>query len=226
VLVCKLLEFCALMLMLALSLLGPFSSFAAEFRGPLKVAAGVCIGLVVGVVLLAHNAQRLAAWLDGRHRGPRARAFLHEVGEGLGTARSFRGMGVALVYSALPVLASATAYGLALEASGVPGGRFAGPVVLGAIALGQSAVGIPADTGIYYFLTSWTARKLGASADAAAAYAVLTHLATVVTQMTVGAISLWIRKIRWQDLRRRRDMAAEALREVEVPIPPRVRVAP
>jgi hypothetical protein len=69
--------------------------------------------------------------------------------------------------------------------------------------------------GIYYLLTSWSARKLGASPDAAAAFAALTHLGTVVAHVGVGAVSLWLRKIRWQELRRGTHQAAEAAREVE-----------
>jgi hypothetical protein len=91
---------------------------------------------------------------------------------------------------------------LGLRAFGIEQGLWAGPIVLGAIALGQSVLVIPAGTGLYYFVTSWTARALGASAEQAAAYAVLTHLGTILTQMGMGAVSLWVRGIRWKDLKR------------------------
>lgn len=215
VVVCKLLEFCALMLLVFATLLGPFREMAGELSGVLRIAAPVALGLVVGVVLLAHHAQGISAWLDGRGRLPHARTFLREVGEGLGTARSFRGMAVALAYSALPVLSSVVAYGIALESIGVTDGRYAGPIVIAAISLGQSAVGLPAGMGVYYFLSSWTARKLGAGSDEAAAFAALSHAATVAAQVSVGAASLWVRKIKWHELRRRTQLAAEAAREVE-----------
>ncbi|MET0402250.1 MAG: lysylphosphatidylglycerol synthase domain-containing protein, partial [Cystobacter sp.] len=52
--VCKLLEFTALMGLVALSFLGPFGAKMAEFSGPLRIAVGLCVGLILVVVLLAH----------------------------------------------------------------------------------------------------------------------------------------------------------------------------
>jgi hypothetical protein len=46
-------------------------------------------------------------------------------------------------------------------------------------------------------------------------FAALTHLGTVLAHVSMGAISLWARKVRWQELRRRTHQAAEAVREVE-----------
>ena len=212
--VCKLLEFAALMLLVAGSLMGPFAQTMQQFAGGLRIAAVVCVALVVVVVLLAHYARPMAQALERKDRLPKARGFLTNVADGLGTARSFRGMAVALLFSIPPVLAPAMAYGLALKGLGVPGGLFAGAVVLGAIALGQGTPGIPAGMGIYYFVTSWAARSLGASPEDAAAFSALTHLGTFLTQLSVGAISVWIRKIRWSELRRRKDIALEAAREM------------
>jgi hypothetical protein len=124
-------------------------------------------------------------------------------------------MAVALFFSTLPELTSAVAYGIGLQALEVPRGIYAGPLVLGAIALGQSAVGIPADVGLYYLMSSWAARKLGADGQAAAAFAALTHLGMLFSQLAVGGVSLWIRKIRWKDLRRRSHLAAAAARDAE-----------
>jgi uncharacterized membrane protein YbhN (UPF0104 family) len=211
--VCKLLEFAALMLLVALSFLGPFGDTMARFSSGLKVAVGVCLGLVVVVVLLARYASALSAALERRGRFHKAQVFLHHVADGLGTARSLRGMLRALVYSIPPVLAPATAYGLGLSAIGVEGGLFAGIVVLGAIAMGQATPGLPAGTGIYYFVTSWAARNLGASPEDAAAYAMLTHLGTILTQIAVGGVSVWVRKIRWRDLRRSGQVAKETARQ-------------
>ena len=220
VLVCKLLEFCALLLLVAACLLGPFRGWAGQFQTALHVAIPVCVALVTLVVLLAHYAESLAQALQRRARLPRLQKFLHEVGEGLGTATSFKGMLAALFFSVFPVLASSAAYGIGLASLGVPHGAWAGPLVLGAIALGQTAVGIPTDVGIYYFVTSWAARQLGADAEAAAAFAALTHLATLLSQMAVGSISVWARKIRWKDLRRRSHLAAEAARAAETHLEP------
>lgn len=216
VIVCKLLEFAALMLLVALSFLGPFGRTMSRFSGALVPAMVVCLVLVALVVMLAHFSLPLSRLLE--HRLPKVRGFLIETGEGLGTARTFRGMALALVYSVGPVLAPAIAYGMGLHGLGIPGGLFAGAVVLGAIALGQSAIGVPVGMGMYYFVTSWAARSLGATPQQAAAYATFTHLTTVVTQVGIGAVSLWIRRIRWSDLKRRGSLAAEAARHaVEEP---------
>ena len=212
--VCKLLEFAALMLLVAVSFLGPFGATMSRFAAAARVAVVVCLGLVAVVVLLAHHSRPLSAWLEARGRFPKVQMFLVNVGEGLGTARSLRGMARLLAFSLAPVLAPAVGYGLGLSGLGIEGGVFAGAVVLGAIALGQSAIGVPAGTGIYYFVTSWSARSLGASEAEAAAYAALTHLGTIATQLGVGAISLWARKIKLGELKRRRELATEAVERV------------
>jgi glycosyltransferase 2 family protein len=222
--VCKLLEFAALMLLVAASFLGPFAETMAQFETALKVAVSLCIGLVALVVLLAHYSIPLARALHRRHRLPRAQNLLQHVGDGLGTARSFRGMAVALLFSVGPVLAPALAYGLALRGLGISGGLFAGAVVLGAIALGQALPGVPAGLGLYYFVTSWVARSLGASEADAAAFSTLTHLGTVFSQISVGAVSVFLRKIRLRDLRRGGSLAREAAHHVAheavEPVPP------
>ncbi|NVJ00518.1 flippase-like domain-containing protein [Myxococcus sp. AM009] len=212
--VCKLMEFAALMLLVTLSLLGPFGQTLSRFQGELKVAVSLCVGLVALVVLLAHWSGPLAFALHKRHKLPRVEGFLHHVSEGLGTARSFTGMAKVFVFSVGPVLASALAYGLALQGIGISGGLFAGAVVLGAISLGQSLPGVPAGMGIYYFVTSWAARSLGASPEDAAAFSTLTHLGTVISQVAVGAVSVHLRKIRIRDLRKGGSLAREAASHV------------
>ncbi len=214
VLVCKLLEFAALMLLVALSFLGPFGETMARFSGALRIAVSLCVGLVALVVLLAHYSAPLVEALRRRHRMPRLQSFLGHVSDGLGTARSFRGMAVALAFSVGPVLVSALAYGLGLRGLGITGGLFAGAVVLGAISLGQSTPGVPAGMGLYYFVTSWAARSLGAPAEDAAAFATLTHLGVVFSQVSVGAWSVHKRGIRLRDLRRGGRLARDAAEEV------------
>ncbi|HEY8205921.1 MAG TPA: lysylphosphatidylglycerol synthase domain-containing protein [Myxococcaceae bacterium] len=212
--VCKLMELAALMLLVAVSFLGPFRETMSRFEVATRAAVVLCVGLMALVVLLAHHSHGLSAWLEARGRFPKVQMFLVNVGTGLGTARSLRGMAALLLFSIAPVLAPALGYGLGLSGLGIQGGVFAGPVVLGAIALGQTAIGVPAGTGIYYFVTSWSARSLGATEAQAAAYAALTHLATIVTQLAVGAISVWVRKIKLSELRRRKDLAADAVEQV------------
>jgi uncharacterized protein (TIRG00374 family) len=222
--VCKLLEFAALMLLVALSFLGPFGKTMVHFKGTLVVALWLCVGLVALVVLLAHYSRPLAHTLHRRHRMPRLQNLLVHMADGLGTARSFRGMAVALAWSVGPVLAPSVGYGMALHGLGIPGGLFAGAVVLGAIALGQSVPGVPAGMGLYYFVTSWAARSLGASEADAAAFSTLTHLGTVIANIVVGAISVHQRKLRLKDLRRGGSLAREAAHHVAheavEPVPP------
>ncbi|WP_163998398.1 lysylphosphatidylglycerol synthase transmembrane domain-containing protein [Pyxidicoccus caerfyrddinensis] len=212
--VCKLMEFAALMLLVSASLLGPFGGTLARFQGELKVAVYLCIGLVALVVLLAHWSAPLAHAMHRRHKLPRLESFLHHLSEGLGTARSFVGMARVFVFSVGPVLASALAYGMALHGIGISGGLFAGAVVLGAISLGQSLPGVPAGMGLYYFVTSWAARSLGATPEDAAAFSTLTHLGTVISQVAVGAWSVHVRKIRIRDLRKGGSLAREAAHHV------------
>lgn len=221
VVVCKLLEFTALVSLATLSLLGPAGDVLDEFRKPLRIAAFGCAGLVLVIVMLAHFAEPLAKWLHSKHRFPKIQVFLFEVAEGLGTARSFRGMAIALLFSVPPVMVNALAYGSGLHGMGLEGGIFAGAVILGAIALGQSTPGLPVGMGVYYFVTSWMARKFGASPSEAAAYATLTHLATLLTQLSVGGISVWIRRMGWKELirgtKRAREEQRHVVEEVEAP---------
>jgi hypothetical protein len=98
---------------------------------------------------------------------------------------------------------------------GLRHGLFAGAVVLGAIAVGQSTPGLPVGMGVYYFVTSWMARKLGAAPQDAAAYAALTHVTTLLTNIGVGAISVWKRGLGLRELIRRTRRAREEVRQVE-----------
>jgi glycosyltransferase 2 family protein len=222
--VCKLLEFAALMILVALSFTGPFGETMARYSGALKVAVSLCVGLVALVVLLAHYSGDLARALARRHRLPRLQHLLSHLYDGLGTARSFRGMAVAMLFSVGPVLASALAYGPGLRGLGVHGGLFAGAVMLGAISLGQSTPGVPAGMGLYYFVTSWAARSLGAAAEDAAAFSTLTHLGVVLSQVSLGGWSVHKRGIRLKDLRRGGKLARSAVEEVahvDDPVPAR-----
>lgn len=212
--VCKLLEFAALMLLVGLSFLGPFARTLDRFSVGLRWAIAACAGLVLLVVVLARYSGAVAARLKQSNRWPKLEAFLVNVSVGLGTARSVSGLARVLLLSIPPVLAPALGYGLGLHSVGVRGGLFAGAVVLGVIALGQAVPGFPAGTGIYYFSTSWVARELGGSPVEAAAFATLTHLGTILTQILVGGVSLWVRKLDWKELRRGAGAAAQAARQV------------
>lgn len=218
--VCKLLELVALLLVLGASVLGPLKAMMGPFVAALHIAIVLCVGLVGLAVFLGHSAERMARALERRKRWPKLHTFLLEMGQGFHTARSLRGLIVALVFSIGPVLAPAIGYGYGLAGLGIPHGLWAGPLILGAIALGQSVIVVPAGTGIYYFVTAYAARKLGATADQAAAFATLSFFGTTLTQVGMGIASLSVRKIRWKDLRKRTHQAEEAEHEVEDELAP------
>lgn len=213
--VCKLLEFCAIVALAALSLLGPVGDALDQFTGALRGAAFAGVGLILFVVALAHFSAPVADALQRRHALPRIQVFLREVNEGLGTARSFRGMALALAFSFPPVIANALAYGAGLSGMGVEHGLFAGAVLLGAISLGQSTPGLPVGMGVYYFVTSWMARKLGAAPEEAAAYATLTHVSTIFANVAVGGVSVWRRGLGLKEIWRKMRRAREEVRHVE-----------
>jgi len=202
VFLCKLLELAALLGLVALSFAGPFGAALAPFQAGARAALVLCVPGFSLVLLLAHRARPLSAWLERRGRLPRLRQVLLNVGAGVAVVRSPRTLGRALLWSVAPVLAAALAYGVGLWGLGVHGGVAAGAVVLGAIALGQATPGMPVGLGLYYFVTAWAARALGAPPEHAALYAVLTHTSTVVSQVVLGAVSLKVCRFRWRDLRR------------------------
>ncbi|MHB8875791.1 MAG: lysylphosphatidylglycerol synthase transmembrane domain-containing protein [Myxococcaceae bacterium] len=209
VLVCKLLEFVSMLGLVGLSFLGPFSDRLGSFSAALEIALGACVALLILVVLLARYAERLAASLGRHGKWRRTVSFLIEAGAGLSTARSARGLARALLLSVPPVLTSVLGYGLGLQALGVQDGVFGGAVVLGAIVLGRLLPGVPTGPGVYYFLCAGAARLLGVPAIDAAAFAMLTHLSTVGTQLGMGAISMAVRKLRLSELRRSARAAAQ-----------------
>lgn len=209
VLVCKLLELAALVSVVGIALAGPGSRFAPRLGVALALAGAVCVALVGLALAGARWALPWGLRLQERRRFPRVGRALANLGRGLSTVRSPRRMAAAFGASFGPVLASALAFGVALQALGVPRGLFAGGVVLGAVSLGQLTPGLPIGTGMYYLTSSWAARALGASPDQAAAFAALTHLASLVPQIAVGLVSLAVHRLRPRDLMREREQAQE-----------------
>jgi glycosyltransferase 2 family protein len=102
------------------------------------------------------------------------------------------------------VLASSIAYGLALRHVGIEAYLLGGGLLLGAITLAQFTPGLPIGTGLYYLASAGAARALGASDDQAAAVAVLSHAATALTHLLVGAGSALAHHDRLRDLLRMR----------------------
>lgn len=191
--VCKLLEFVALVGIAALTSLSP--AVPPALRGDLRIALFACAGLGVGVFALAQLAGGLSGALAARGGWPRLSRVLRDADAGLSTMRHPRALLRALPVSALPVLAAALGYSVALQRLGIRGGWIGGPLVLLAIAVGQSVLVVPAGVGLYFVATSWAARALGANAEQAALLATLTHLALLASQCGLGALSLWTRRL-------------------------------
>ena len=206
--VCKLLELVALVLLAALTLLTPF--VPQVLRGGLKVAALACVALCLGVFGLAHFAGRIASAVRARGGWPRLTRFFQDADAGLLTLRRPAALARALAASALPVLAPAVGYGLALNVMGVHHGWLGGPLVLLAITVGQSVMVIPAGVGLYFVATRWSAQALGATAEQAALLATLTEVALLVAQCGPGAFSLWRTQRGWAWLGRVREEASQA----------------
>ena len=214
VLVCKLLEFAALLVVVAVGLAGPLGRNTGHLGKAMVIAAPICVGLLGLVFAGAHFAMPIERYLERREKLPRLRVLLLNLGEGFGAARRPRHLAMAFLASFGPVLAAALAYGVALQALGVPNGIVSGVIVLGAIALGQLTPGLPIGLGMYYLLSSWAARALGASESQAAALSVLTHFATFGTNLLVGLVSLLSQKMGLKELLRGKRAVMEASRHV------------
>jgi hypothetical protein len=217
VLVCKLLELAALLSVVCLALAGPGSRFAPRLGLALALSSVACV-LLVGLALgAARWALPASLRLESRGRFPRLARGLAHLGRGLAAVRSPRRMAQAFAASFGPVLASALGFGLALQALGVPRGLFAGGVVLGAVSLGQLTPGLPIGLGMYFLTSSWAARALGATAEQAAAFAALTHLASLAPQVAVGLVSLALHRLHPADLLREREGACAQPAPEEAP---------
>ncbi|MBI5545958.1 MAG: flippase-like domain-containing protein [Deltaproteobacteria bacterium] len=211
VLVCKLLELAALLAVVGIALAGPSSRSAPHLWLALALAGAFGLGLSALALTAARWALPLGLRLQQRPRMARVGRSLASLGRGLATVRSPRRMALAFLASFGPVLAAALAFGVALQGLGVPRGVWAGGVVLGAVSLGQLTPGLPIGTGMYYLTSSWAARALGAAPEQAAAFAALTHLASLSSQLLVGLVSLAAHRVRPGELMREREERARVI---------------
>jgi uncharacterized protein (TIRG00374 family) len=226
VLLCKLLELAALVLVVALALLGPLGGSFSQRLGPaLLVALLAFIALAALAAGAAHFALPIGLRLERTGRLPRLRMALMHLGKGLHAIRSIRRTAWALLASFGPVCASALAYGVALQALGVSKGIVAGGIVLGAVSLGQLVPGLPIGMGMYYLTSSWAARMLGAPAPQAAAFAALTHLATFLPQLLIGLVSVIVYRLKPRALLKEQAAAMAAARSAEESTPPELRIS-
>lgn len=185
----------------------------AAGRVALAGAALVAV-LAAATAALARMGPTAAARLAPRR--PRLAAFVGTAAEGLRAVGRPARLGAALAIAALPPLAATAAYALPLAAFGVSSPIRGGAVLLAVITFGQLTPGLPVGTGVYYAMAAYAARQLGASAADAAALAVLTHAATVLTLIAVGAASAAVRRGALRELLHRRRELVRA-----PPSPPR-----
>jgi glycosyltransferase 2 family protein len=170
----------------------------AALFGALALAA--LVAAVVAPGLGARVARRL----------PRAGAAVAALGAGL-SAVVGRRLALALAVALGPALTSAAAYGFPLRAAGVEGSAAAGALLVAVITFGQLTPGLPVGAGVYWGLSAWAARRLGASDEDAAALAVLSHAGMVASSLAVGLVSALVRRAALVDLlRRRREVAGLA----------------
>jgi glycosyltransferase 2 family protein len=173
--------------------------------------AGLVAVLAALAAVLARSGPRLAARLAPRR--PRLGAFLGAAADGVRAAATGGRLSRALPVALLPPLTAACAYALPLRAFGVEAPLAGGAIVLALLTFGQLTPGLPVGTGVYYALTAYGARRLGAAPADAAALAVLSHAATVLTFVVIGLLSALARRGALGELvRRRRDLAGAARR--------------
>jgi hypothetical protein len=195
--------------LLELGVVVALGAAAAAARAPgAAVGRAVLAGAALFAVLataaaaLALGAPRAAVRIRGRL--PRAGAALAALGEGVLGAGSPGRLARALLLAALPALCAASAYGLALRGLGVEESVAGGALLVAVIAFGQFTPGLPIGAGVYWSLSAWAARQLGADPEGAAALAILTHLGTVGVNLAVGGVSALLRRGEVAALFRRR----------------------
>ncbi len=203
-LVAKLLELGAIV---ALGALAAATRSSGAAIGKVVVAgAALFTVLAAAAGALAVGAPRAAARVARRF--PRAGAALGALGEGIAGAGRPGRLAAALGLALLPALGAACAYALPLRAVGVPESAAGGALLLAVIAFGQLTPGLPVGAGVYWTLSAWAARQLGATAEDAAALAILTHGAMVAAGLAVGTASALARRATVLELvRRRREVA-------------------
>ncbi|ACL66845.1 conserved hypothetical protein [Anaeromyxobacter dehalogenans 2CP-1] len=196
-LVAKLLELAAVV---ALGAVAAAARGGGAGRAALAGAAAVA-ALASAAVALARLGPGAARRLSPRHA--RWAGLVAAGAEGIRGLAAPARLSRALALGALPPLAAAAAYALPLAAFGVADPLAGGAVILALVTFGQLTPGLPVGTGVYYALAALGARRLGADPADAAALAVLTHAATVLTLLAVGAASAAVRRDALREVLRR-----------------------
>jgi hypothetical protein len=180
--------------------------------------AGLFAALAAVALVLALVAPRAATRLAAR--APRAGAALAALGAGLAGVAGARRLAIALIAALGPAVTSALAYGFPLRAAGVEASAAGGALLVAVITFGQLTPGLPVGAGVYWGLSAWAARRLGASGEDAAALAVLSHAAMVAVSLAVGGLSALVRRAALAELLRRRREVERLARAPTRPDPP------
>jgi hypothetical protein len=86
----------------------------------------------------------------------------------------------------------------------VPGGVAGGALLVAVVTFGQLTPGLPVGAAVTWTLAAWGARQLGASADAAAALAIVADAGMVAAAVGLGSVSALVRRGALRALLRRR----------------------
>jgi uncharacterized membrane protein YbhN (UPF0104 family) len=207
ILVCKLLDLVALLILVCVAPSGPFFGSSETFGGGFVGAAIAIPALSIGLLAVGRWAPKLADFLYRKERAPKVQVLLREIAVGVAASGSIGRLALALGATVVAIASVATGYTLSLVGVGVQVDPLAGVILLTAVTLGQSPPGVPAGMGMYYLSSSWAARLLGATGEQAATIAVLTHLTTVLSHLAVGAVSVVIRKVRLREFLPKRQMS-------------------
>jgi hypothetical protein len=204
-LLAKLLEFGALVTTTAcLALLARLRGVGGLMVGPMLWTGFGALALFVVAMAGARTLlPRLARRFHGRW--PRLAVALEALTFGLTAIGSPRRLLVGWAFAFLPVLASASAFALALRHVGASSYLLGGGLVVGAVTLTQMVPGLPSSMGLYYFACAATARALGVADEPAAAVAALSHAASGITHVLVGVVSLLVHDGGLRDILRVRD---------------------
>lgn len=209
VLVCKLVDVVALLILVSLAPSGPFFGSTSGLKGGMWGVAIALPLLIAALFLTGRYAPKIADWLHRKGRSPKLENTLRELGVGVAFSGSPLALARTLGATLIAISSVAFGYTLALKGVGADVGWTAGIVVLAAVTLGQSPPGVPAGLGVYFLACTWSARLMGATEEQAATLAVLTHFTTVLTHVGVGAVSLAVRRVKLRDFLPKRQKKEE-----------------
>ena len=194
-LLAKLLEFAAVVCVTGALLGAAHATGSAPpgFARPMVAGVVALVVFAVAVAVVARWTPR-ASRPSTAPRFPRVAALVMGLRSGLEAVGSAPRLAAGFAIGLLSVAIASLGYGLALAHVGAPSGLLGGGLILGAISLGQLTPALPIGPGLHYAIAAWAARALGVEAAEAAALAALSHTATVVAHLAVGAVTALVNR--------------------------------